>query len=216
MARVTLSFDNGPDPVGTPLVLDALARHHIKSSFFLVGSQLCNETAIQLVKRAADEGHNIGNHSFSHHTPLGEDTRTDAVEQEIARTEHLISTFASVPKLFRPFGGGGKIGKHLLSAEAVNYLTANRYTCVLWNCVPGDWLEHDAWVDNALAECNENEWSLIVLHDIVPQAMKHLDHFISSLMDAGHQIMQEFPPACMPIREGVIVGNLSEIVAENT
>ena len=57
------------------------------------------------------------------------------------------------PKRFRPFGGGGLLGPHLLSRSAVGYLVAHGYTCALWNCVPRDWVEPSTWAARALSDC---------------------------------------------------------------
>ena len=101
------------------------------------------------------------------------------------RPSRLIGALAESPKLFRPFGGGGKIGPHLLSRAAVDHLVANRYTCVLWNCVPEDWIDQDAWVDRALADASRQAHTLVVMHDILPRAMSHLDRFIGALGGRG-------------------------------
>ncbi len=214
MGTVTLSFDNGPDAAITPRVLDVLASRDVKTTFFVLGSKLESPACRRLAERAVDEGHWLGNHSFSHKIPLGEDPRGDAVEREIADTERLIGRLACEPKLFRPFGGGGKIGKHLLSSAAANHLVANRYTCVLWNSVPEDWINEDAWVQRALRDCHARPWTLVVLHDFLPIATGHLDGFIGSLLDAGHRIVQEFPPDCIPIKGGCIVQPISDMVSE--
>jgi peptidoglycan/xylan/chitin deacetylase (PgdA/CDA1 family) len=64
--RMALTFDDGPSPYNTPLVLQTLARYGIKASFFLIGVNVQSFPA--LARRIADEGHEIGNHSV-HHTP---------------------------------------------------------------------------------------------------------------------------------------------------
>ena len=214
MSEVALSFDNGPDPQVTGHVLDVLARRGVKASFFVLGSRLADPEARKLTERSSAEGHWIGNHSWSHKIPLGNDSRPDAVETEIAATERALSGLADSRRLFRPFGGGGKIGHHLLSPAARDYLIANHHTCVLWNCVPEDWIDQDAWVGRALEQCAASPRALVVLHDILPQAMTHLDRFIGSLLDAGHRIVQDYPPECVPIDRGVVKGDLSGFVAE--
>jgi peptidoglycan-N-acetylglucosamine deacetylase len=213
MGDVTLSFDNGPDPAVTPLVLDVLARRGVRASFFVLGRNLAAPEKMKLAQRAAAEGHRIGNHSYTHRIPLGEDPKADAVDSEIVKTELLIGGLAENPKLFRPFGGGGKIGPHLLSRTAVDHLTANRYTCVLWNCVPEDWIDQDAWVDRALSEASMRTQTLVVMHDILPRAMSHLDRFIGALVDAGHRMTNEFPAQCVPIERGEIVRDISGFVS---
>ena len=61
---IVLSFDDGPDPTWTPKVLDVLARHHVHGTFFVLGSEVLRHP--DLVRRAVAEGHEIGNHSFTH------------------------------------------------------------------------------------------------------------------------------------------------------
>ncbi len=213
MGDVALSFDNGPDPAVTPTVLDVLARRGVKASFFVLGKHLALPERMKLAERAAAEGHRIGNHSFTHRIPLGDDPAPDAADSEIAKTEQLIGALAESPKLFRPFGGGGKIGPHLLSRAAVDHLVANRYTCVLWNCVPEDWIDQDAWVDRALRDASTRPHTLVVMHDILPRAMSHLDRFIGALVDAGHRMTREFPAECVPIERGEIVRDILGFVA---
>lgn len=213
MGEVALSFDNGPDPAVTPLVLDVLARRGVKASFFVLGMHLASRERMKFAERTAAEGHRIGNHSFTHRVPLGNDPAPDAVEREIGATERLLGTLAQNPKLFRPFGGGGKIGPHLLSPAAVDHLVANHYTCVLWNSVPEDWIDQDAWVERAIADAASRSHTLVVMHDILPRAMSHLDSFIGALLDAGHRITDAFPAECVPIECGEVVRDISAFVS---
>jgi peptidoglycan-N-acetylglucosamine deacetylase len=83
---------------------------------------------------------------------------------------------------------------------------------VLWNCVPEDWIDQDAWVDRALAEASRQAHTLVVMHDILPRAMSHLDRFIGALTDAGHRITREFPDECIPIESGELVRDISGFV----
>ncbi len=213
MGEVALSFDNGPDPEVTPMVLDVLARRGVKASFFVLGMHLASRERMKLAERAVAEGHRVGNHSYTHRVPLGLDTAPDAVEREIGATERILGALAQNPKLFRPFGGGGKIGPHLLSPAAVEHLTANHYTCVLWNSVPEDWIDQDAWCGRAIADAASRDRTLVVMHDILPRAMAHLDGFIGALLDAGHRITDTFPTECVPIEGGEIVRDISGFVS---
>jgi peptidoglycan/xylan/chitin deacetylase (PgdA/CDA1 family) len=213
MGEVALSFDNGPDPEVTPMVLDVLARRGVKASFFVLGMHLASRERMKLAERAVAEGHRVGNHSYTHRVPLGLDTAPEAVEREIGATERILGALAQNPKLFRPFGGGGKIGPHLLSPAAVEHLTANNYTCVLWNSVPEDWIDQDAWCGRAIADAASRDRTLVVMHDILPRAMSHLDGFIGALLDAGHRITDQFPAECVPIEGGEIVRDISGFVS---
>ncbi|MEL6345855.1 MAG: polysaccharide deacetylase family protein [Myxococcota bacterium] len=212
MAQICLSFDNGPDPVVTPHVLDVLDRHGVTAWFFVLGHRLAEPGGLDLARQIRDAGHRLGNHSYSHQTPLGDDRRPDAVEQELARTDALLDRVGVNARTFRPFGGGGKLGPHLLSPQAVEYLTARGHTCVLWNVVPGDWLDADGWVDAALRQIGDHDHALVVLHDILPDAMAHLDDFLTALKTRGHTLTAELPVDCLPIIAGTPQVDLSPYV----
>ena len=81
--------------------------------------------------------------------PLGEKPELEYARQEIEEAQKLIGELAHADKLFRPMGGGGVIGPHLLSRAAQQFLQAGKYTCVLWSSVPGDWKDQDGWVNHA-------------------------------------------------------------------
>lgn len=216
MGRVCLSFDNGPDPVVTPRVLEVLARHRARAWFFVLGHKLDEEGGRALARAIRAAGHSVGNHSYSHQTPLGLDPRPDAVAQEIERTEAILADLWDGPRYFRPFGGGGKLGPHLLSPAAIAYLQRRGYRCVLWSAVPEDWLDPVGWVERALSAADEQEHSLIVLHDVLPAPMEQLDHFLSALAARGHTLTEELPARCVPIWDGVPQVDLSPFCQEPT
>jgi peptidoglycan-N-acetylglucosamine deacetylase len=212
MQRLTLSFDNGPDPQITPLVLDVLRERQVRAHFFVLGKQVATPEGRLLVTRAFDEGHLIGNHSFSHQVPLGDDLRDDAVEREIAATEALLTPLVGPTRRFRPFGGGGVLGPHLLSPRATDYLVAHQYTCVLWTSVPHDWDEPDAWLERALAECREQRHAVLVLHDIPGACAPDLGAFIDRARQRGFAFTTDLPRASTPILDGEIIADLGAIV----
>ena len=213
MRRVTLTFDNGPTPEATPQVLDCLARNDVRATFFVIGRKACSPEGKALVGRASGEGHWIGNHTFTHTTPLGELDREAALE-EFDRADQALAWLRQPQRLFRPYGRAGRLGQHLLHPAIVERLQAERYTCVLWNCVPGDWRDPEGWVTRAAADCGSHAWSLVVLHDLPSGAMAHLERFIRILKDEGADLTQEFPPECIPIAEGEIMQPLDQYVAE--
>jgi len=213
---LTLSFDNGPEPDVTPGVLEVLARRGLRASFFVIGRKLAEPGRRALAERARAEGHWIGNHSYTHSLPLGLSTGEDSAEHEIGRTQELMGGLADPRKFFRPSGGGGNLDRRLLSPSAADYLQRGRYTCVLWNSIPRDWDDPEGWVERALAHCRAQPWTLTVLHDVPSGAMRHLERFLDAAHAEGARIRQEFPPACVPIVEGVPVLPLAEYVAAQT
>lgn len=212
-SRVALSFDNGPDPDVTPAVLDVLRRRGVTAHFFVLGKHLADPARRRIVERARDDGHLIGNHSYSHSFPLGEDPRPDAVEREIAATEALLAPIVGGARRFRPFGRGGALGPHLLSRRAVDYLVAHEYSCILWNSVPRDWAEPDRWASRALGDCASRSHTLVVLHDIPDACLAGLEGFLDSVQQRGMQLVCDVPDDCAPIVNGSVVGDLRALVA---
>ena len=211
--QVTLTFDNGPEPAVTPRVLDILEAADIKATFFVLGSKLADKKRRALAKRAHAEGHWIGNHTWSHALPLGRLTDPSRAVSEIVETEGLIDELAHPDRLFRPFGGGGELGPHLLSSAAVDILKKEKMTCVLWNAIPRDWEDPRGWAEVAMAQCLSQPWTLLVLHDLPTGAMGRLKIFIERVKDHGGTFRQDFPPECVPLRRGEVVGDLAPYTA---
>jgi peptidoglycan/xylan/chitin deacetylase (PgdA/CDA1 family) len=212
MPDLTLTFDNGPEPSVTSAVLDVLASHRIASTFFVIGSKLLDPAARACAERAHAEGHWIGNHTWTHTRPLGEQPGDAPARLEIGRTQDEIGALSHQPPLFRPTGGGGHLDRRLLSREAAALLQAGGFTCVLWNAIPRDWREPDAWVDTALAQLAAQPWTLMVLHDLPTGAMRHLDRFLTEAARRGCRFRQDFPPDCLPIMAGRVTGRLADFV----
>jgi len=213
MTTITLSFDNGPDPDVTPLVLDTLKRHELRSTFFVLGDKLRDRR--KLSERAHAEGHWIGNHTYNHLVPLGMSAERGIAASEIVRTEALIGDLAHERRFFRPFGGGGLLDQRLLNREALAHLQREAYTCVLWNVIPEDWAHPEGWVERALELCFAQEHALIVLHDLPTGAMKQLDRFLGLAKDRGARFQQDFPVACVPIERGRLVREVEPYITEN-
>jgi peptidoglycan/xylan/chitin deacetylase (PgdA/CDA1 family) len=213
MFDLTLSFDNGPDPAVTPFVLDVLRDRAIAATFFVIGRRAAAPGAMALCRRAREEGHWIGNHTWSHEIPLGARGEPDLAEQEIARTQRLIAPLAHPHRWFRPFGGGGNLDRRLLNQAVLQFLAAAHYSCVLWNAVPRDWADPEGWVETALAQCRARPWTLLVLHDLPTGAMRHLPRFLDAAREQGARFRQDFPGVCVPMLDGAIVRPMDDYVA---
>lgn len=210
--QVTLSFDNGPEPAVTPRVLEVLRRFGVRATFFVLGAKLADPARRALAARAHAEGHWIGNHTKTHAVPLGKIQDEALLREEILDTQQLIGELSHPDRLFRPFGGGGALGTHLLNANALRLLKENRMTCVLWNAIPRDWEDPQGWVETALAQCRAQAWTVLVLHDLPTGAMDRLDGFIQRVLDAGGRFRQDFPPELVPLVRGEPVGPLDAYV----
>jgi peptidoglycan-N-acetylglucosamine deacetylase len=125
--NVALTFDDGPDPVFTPQVLDALGAERAPATFFVVGEQAARHPA--LVRRIIDEGHAIGSHSGSHADPHG----TRGLLDEYRRGAAVVSEVSGQPvRRFRP--PFGRVGRRGAIATRVAGLRS-----WLWSADPNDW-----------------------------------------------------------------------------
>jgi peptidoglycan/xylan/chitin deacetylase (PgdA/CDA1 family) len=201
--KVTLTFDNGPDPGGTTEhVLRVLRDANLRSSFFVTGQQLLQPGAMALAARARREGHWIGNHTFTHSTLFGDAVADPTLpDREIGETQRLLGELASPERWFRPYGAGG-IGPHLFSQNAIDYLARGRYSVVLWNCTPRDWEGDESWVDRCVDDVQTREWSVVVLHDLPTGAMRFLESLLDQLRSIGTDFVQTFPGECVPMERG--------------
>jgi peptidoglycan-N-acetylglucosamine deacetylase len=215
MKRVTVTFDNGPTPGVTEEVLDILSEHRTLSTFFVVGNRLDTPVGRAIAERAHAAGHWIGNHSLTHTVPLGENPDAEYARREIEETQNRIGPLARPDKLFRPMGGGGRIGPHLLSRSALDCLQTGRYTCVLWSSVPGDWKDPEGWPERAISDVVSCDWATVVLHDIENAVLSKLPEFLDRLAHLGVELRQDFPQEVVAVRRGEVMPPLaSRIVSE--
>jgi len=127
--RIALTFDDGPHPVHTAPLLDALAELAVPATFFLVGEDVDAHPA--LVARMARDGHELGNHTYCHrYLPLA---RSRSVERELRATDRAIARAAGVvPTVARPPWGGR-------SPRNVRVFQRLRKRLVLWDVNSFDW-----------------------------------------------------------------------------
>ena len=95
----TLTFDDGPDPATTPMLLDLLARHGAPATFFVIGAKA--ERHPDLVRAILAGGHEIGNHTYDHDVFLMLRGRA-RLRREIARAQDVLRPFGIRPLVFRP------------------------------------------------------------------------------------------------------------------
>jgi peptidoglycan-N-acetylglucosamine deacetylase len=171
--EVLLTFDDGPHPTLTPKLLDCLKEHEAKGVFFVLGQRVAAPGGKAIVKRAFDEGHRIGNHTFSHPdlTKLTE----DKVRDEIKRTEDLIGEFLTAHKLFRP-----PYGAHNARVDTV--VRDMGYHMLLWNVDSEDWKKKpDAWIDPSVSSISTRGYSQFLCHDIHPTTVNNFAAFLQKV-----------------------------------
>ncbi len=130
---VLLTFDDGPHPEVTPAVLSLLRQYNARALFFIVGSRI--ERAPHLLKRILDEGHAIGNHSYSH--PMGRQPWLIPYFKDLTLCQKRIEELTGVkPKLFRPPQGRLSFAS-IFASKMLGLKT------LLWSIDSSDWLLFD-------------------------------------------------------------------------
>jgi peptidoglycan-N-acetylglucosamine deacetylase len=193
--KVALTFDDGPDGEWTPKILDILKQKGVHATFFIVGEN--GEHNPQLVRRIVDEGHEIGNHTFTHPN-LGE-TATRVTQIELNATQRLVEALTGRSmRLFRPpyFGDAEPTTSDEITAlrEAGNL----GYVTVGLKVDPDDWRQPSAEeivtsVMQRMADTNpETRGQVVLLHDAGgdrSQTVKALPVLIDQLRAAGREIV---------------------------
>jgi len=152
---VALTFDDGPSPGWTPQILDALKKVNARATFFMLGEHA--QKYPDVVRRVAAEGHEIGNHGFSHSVLLY--YKKEEIESEISRTEKIIKDIVGVTTtLFRP-------PKALLTKGERKFVKSLGYEVVLWSLNSKDWVTFDdKYIVRYLAK-NVRPGDIILFHD---------------------------------------------------
>jgi len=156
LPEIALTFDDGPSSKATPRILDILNENDVKATFFVLGKFI--EKNKDIIKREADEGHSIGNHTFTHAN--GKITDIAKINRELVKTDKLITQYAgkSVDYFRPPFGFEN--WRFLTEAELLDY------TIVLWSIDVADWNNNKKAKDIAskVVKLAKNG-SIILLHD---------------------------------------------------
>ena len=175
--KVHLTFDDGPSAETTPQLLDHLKESGIKATFFVVGRNIENARGRAIIERMAAEGHQIGNHTYSHPNL----TQLDAarVEQEIEQTENLIGPLDNGIKVFRP-----PFGFH--NAVVDSAADALGYKSVFWNLCAWDWrpyYQNRRWVSHIVRQLAAGRGGTVLAHDVFPSTVAHVPELIAAIRD---------------------------------
>ena len=176
---VSLTFDDGPHPEGTPRVLAALAERGARATFFLQGANA--ERYPELVARIHQAGHELGHHSWSHSRPS--EVSAQALADETVRTRELLRTLTGVDtSLFRPPHGK-------LTARKLVALWGLGQTVVLWSADPGDVFQESPltfakWIDRNPPRSGD----IFLLHDRAPALRDGLPHLLDAIQRQGLEV----------------------------
>jgi peptidoglycan/xylan/chitin deacetylase (PgdA/CDA1 family) len=187
--NIALTIDDGPDPTWTPLVLKLLSRYGITATFFLIGRSAVNNP--KLVAMIADNGHQIGNHTYSHPMPFNQLTRA-GIHDQIHRTTDALATLTNAhPTFFRAPGGAW-------STTVLAEVASAGLRPLDWSVDPRDWSRPGVphIVDTILGQTRPG--AIILDHDGGGNRQQTVDALtiaLPRLLDAGYQFVTPDSPA---------------------
>ena len=177
---IAITFDDGPHATLTPKLLDLLAAHHIKATFFVLGE--CVQQNPDVLKRAAREGHEIANHSWSHPN-LGK-MSDDAVRSQLKRTDdELHDILGTRPTLMRPPYGS-------ITARQKRWIHDEfGYRIILWDVDPLDWKRPGPSVVTSRILKETRPGSIVLAHDIHPGTIEAMPATLDQLEAKGFKFV---------------------------
>ncbi len=168
MPCLALTFDDGPDPATTPVIMDALEKAGAKATFFVIGRHIAGHEA--LLRRMQADGFDIGNHSWSHpdFTKLSPEQMLD----QINKTQDAMKVASVTPaNIFRPpYGSQNEAVRQTLPIPII-----------LWNVDPRDWAEKDPHHIADIVVSQAKPGAIIVMHDSKPTTAAAASEFINRL-----------------------------------
>ncbi len=174
---LALTFDDGPDNETTPKVLDVLKQRAAPATFFVLGSKVGGHS--ELVRRISAEGHEIGNHSWSHHSFTK--MRSEQMRGEYDQTNAALQVAGvAPPRIFRP--PYGAINSRVLATLPV--------PIILWNTDPQDWasdMHVKKEVDSVVGAAIPG--GIVVLHDTKKGTADALPEMIKQLRASGYKLV---------------------------
>jgi len=179
--EIALSFDDGPDPAFTPVILDLLKAEGVETIFFCIGKKIPDNEGI--LQRIIAEGHLIGNHSYSHHhlfDLFSPEKMHDDLQEMNAITKALTGL---TPKFFRPPYG-------VTNPNLKKAVEQGNYTSIGWNLRSLDTVIRD---ENRLLQKvlkRVKPGSILLFHDTSETTVKILRRLIRELRENGYAIVR--------------------------
>lgn len=180
---IYLTFDCGYENGNTELILDALKKHDVKATFFVVGNFL--ETSPEIVKRMIAEGHTVGNHTY-HHLDMSSISSMDAFKKETQDVENLFEQITGTPitKFYRPPQGKYNI-ENLKMAQELGYHT------FFWSLAYVDWYQDkQPTKDEAFGKLLKriHPGAIVLLHSTSSTNAQILDELLTKWEEMGYTI----------------------------
>ena len=174
--KIALTFDDGPHPHYTEQLLDGLKKRGVKATFFVTGEHA--EKHPEVIKRMSEEGHLIGNHTYSHiQLKAG---NKEVFKEELIRTNEIITGITGEEVLYvrPPYGSWDK-----------TFETELNMFPVLWTVDPLDWCSSnvDRITQKVVSKAGEND--IILMHDYYPSTITAALKVVDELLEQGYEFV---------------------------
>ncbi|MBP2673573.1 MAG: polysaccharide deacetylase [Deltaproteobacteria bacterium] len=182
---VALTFDDGPDPKVTPLLLDLLDRHSVSATFFVTGERAARHPSI--IRDILSRGHAIGNHSY-HHFPFLMLKGVRTLRREIESTQSVLAGYGVVPMAFRPPVG-------ITNPLLWRVLLEQGMFCVNYSCRAVDLGNRRIGRLSEKVLKAVSPGDIVALHDVAPQRagtdrlMAEFDALLRGLKEKGQEVV---------------------------
>ncbi|MDI4663444.1 polysaccharide deacetylase family protein [Xanthobacter autotrophicus] len=175
---IAMTFDDGPNPETTPQLLAILKERGIKATFFVLGNMVAKHP--EVLKMIADEGHEIGSHSWSH--PQLTRISQAAVEKELGNTsEAIFQVTGKRPMYLRPPYGSMKPSLRTMIEEKYGLTTVN------WAVDPNDWKFRDSQKVHDAIMAQVTPGAIVLAHDIYPTTVAAMPRVLDELIAKGYK-----------------------------
>jgi peptidoglycan-N-acetylglucosamine deacetylase len=177
---IAMTFDDGPSPETTPRLLDILKQRNIKVTFFMIGQNA--ERNPEIVKRILAEGHEIGNHSWTH--PQLSKLSDQRITDEITKTQDAIKNASGyTPVLLRPPYGA-------ITSRQKDWIEKQfGLSIIMWSVDPFDWKRPGASVIEQRILAGARPGSIILSHDIHKQTVDAMPATLDALAQKGFKFV---------------------------
>lgn len=183
---LALTFDDGPDEDFTPQILDILKKYNVKATFYVIGEKV--QYNKKIIKRQYEEGHEIGNHTYTHINVSK--NGYNKINKEIGDTQSVVKSITGVyPKTFRP-------PYRAISKDMCEIIKQKDMNIVLWSYVDArDWESPGVTSIVKSIEGGIQNGCIILLHDYnkvrspKSQTIEALDIIIPDLLEKGYKFV---------------------------
>ena len=176
--RIALTFDDGPRPL-TLKVLDVLRERNVKATFFVLGD--CVRLYPWILQQTVAEGHEIGNHTYTHLKLRAKASTDEVIDNEITKTQNEIKNAIGYETfLFRPPYG-------VFRPETRTVFHEHNLSVVLWSVDTLDWLIRDSDQIIRTVTNHTRNGSIILCHDIHKSTVEALPVFLDALLKEGYE-----------------------------